>query len=47
MTKRRNLGCSVCWVAASGRKGDHGAFELIHRRERAIVHPENPNSKSV
>jgi hypothetical protein len=24
--------------------GDGGAFELIHRIERVIVHPENPDS---
>jgi hypothetical protein len=24
--------------------GDDGALELIHRIERIIVHPENPNS---
>jgi hypothetical protein len=23
--------------------GDDGALELIHRIERVIVHPENPN----
>ena len=27
--------------------GDNGALELIHRIERVIVHPENPDSPSV
>jgi hypothetical protein len=27
--------------------GDHGALELIHKIERVIVHPENPDSKGV
>src|SRR5882724_10582110 len=26
---------------------DDGAFELIHRIERIIVHPENPDSKNI
>jgi hypothetical protein len=26
--------------------GDDGALELIHRIERVIVHPENPDSES-
>jgi HEAT repeat protein len=26
------------------QNGDDGAFELIHRIERVIVHPENPDS---
>ena len=25
------------------QNGDDGAFELIHRIERVIVHPENPD----
>jgi hypothetical protein len=27
--------------------GHDGALELIHRIERVIVHPENPNSQGV
>jgi hypothetical protein len=27
--------------------GEDGAFELIHRIERVIVHPENTDSESV
>jgi hypothetical protein len=27
--------------------GDHGALELIHKIERVIVHPENPDRKGV
>jgi hypothetical protein len=27
--------------------GDNGALELIHRIERVIVHPENPDSTGV
>src|SRR6202158_1349550 len=27
--------------------GDDGALELIHRIERVIVHPENPNSQDL
>ncbi len=27
--------------------GDGGALELIHRIERVIVHPENPDSQGV
>jgi hypothetical protein len=27
--------------------GDDGALELIHRIERIIVHPENPDSKNL
>ena len=27
--------------------GDDGALELIHRIERVIVHPENPDSKDI
>jgi hypothetical protein len=27
--------------------GDHGALELIHRIERVIVHPENPDSPDL
>jgi hypothetical protein len=26
------------------QNGDDGALELVHRIERVIVHPENPNS---
>jgi hypothetical protein len=26
---------------------DDGALELIHRIERVIVHPENPNSEDI
>jgi hypothetical protein len=27
--------------------GDNGALELIHRIERVIVHPENPDSTGI
>ena len=27
--------------------GDDGALELIHRIERVIVHPENPDSENL
>jgi hypothetical protein len=27
--------------------GDDGALELIHRIERVIVHPENPDSEDI
>jgi hypothetical protein len=27
--------------------GDDGALELIHRIERVIVHPENPDSQNL
>ena len=27
--------------------GGDGAFEMIHRIERVIVHPENPNSENL
>jgi hypothetical protein len=27
--------------------GDNGAFELVHRIERVIVHPQNSDSESV
>jgi hypothetical protein len=27
--------------------GDNGALELIHKIERVIVHPENPDRKGV
>jgi hypothetical protein len=27
--------------------GDDGALELIHRIERVIVHPENPDGQSI
>ena len=27
--------------------GDDGALELIHRIERVIVHPENPDSQNI
>jgi hypothetical protein len=29
------------------QNGDDGAFELVQRIERAIVHPENPDSKNI
>jgi hypothetical protein len=29
------------------QNGDEGAFELIQRIERVIVHPENPESQDV
>ena len=29
------------------QNGDDGALELIHRIERVIVHPENPDSKDL
>jgi hypothetical protein len=29
------------------QNGDDGALELIHRIERVIVHPENPNSRNI
>ena len=31
-------------AAQAIENGDGGAFELIHRIERVIVHPENPDS---
>jgi hypothetical protein len=34
-------------AAQAIENGDGGAFELIHRIERVIVHPENPHSESV
>jgi hypothetical protein len=27
--------------------GDNGSLELIHRIERVIVHPENPDGKGI
>ena len=37
------------WGKAAQAMGssDDGAVELIHRIERVIVHPENPDGKSV
>lgn len=29
------------------QNGDDGALELIHRIERVIVHPENPDSQDI
>ena len=37
------------WGKASQplENGDDGAIELVHRIERIIVHPENPDSESL
>ena len=34
-------------AAQAIENGDGGALELIHRIERVIVHPENPDSKNL
>ena len=34
-------------AAQAIENGDDGALELIHRIERVIVHPENPDSKNL
>ena len=34
-------------AAQTTENGDNGAFELVHRIERVIVHPENLDSKAI
>jgi hypothetical protein len=34
-------------AAQSLENGDEGALELVHRIERIIVHPENPDRQGV
>jgi len=34
-------------AAQAIENGDDGALELIHRIERVIVHPENPDSENL
>jgi hypothetical protein len=34
-------------AAQALENGDNGSFDLVHRIERIIVHPENPDSESL